>query len=88
MLPLTTAQDTLVGHSGQLNQILVEATTASSVTAAESEATAILTPNHSNTDGTAAFINRRIDSSATRAYILAVNPSLRSGCFTALRPSG
>ena len=55
LLPLTTAQDTLVGHSGQLNQILVEATTPGSVTAAESEATAILTPNHSNTDGTAAF---------------------------------
>jgi putative ABC transport system permease protein len=55
LLPLTTAQDTLVGHSGQLNQILVEATTPSGVTAAESEATAILTPNHSNTDGTAAF---------------------------------
>jgi putative ABC transport system permease protein len=55
LLPLTTAQDTLVGHSGQLNQILVEATSPSAVTAAESEATAILTPNHSNTDGTAAF---------------------------------
>jgi putative ABC transport system permease protein len=55
LLPLTTAQDTLVGHSGQLNQILVEANSAGSVTAAESEATAILTPNHSNTDGTAAF---------------------------------
>jgi putative ABC transport system permease protein len=55
LLPLTTAQDTLVGHSGQLNQILVEATTPGSVTAAESEATSILTPNHSNTDGTAAF---------------------------------
>jgi putative ABC transport system permease protein len=55
LLPLTTAQDTLVGHNGQLNQILVEATTPGSVTAAESEATSILTPNHSNTDGTAAF---------------------------------
>jgi putative ABC transport system permease protein len=55
LLPLTTAQDTLVGHSGQLNQILVEATTSGNVTAAESEATAILTPNHSNTDGSAAF---------------------------------
>jgi putative ABC transport system permease protein len=55
LLPLTTAQDALVGHSGQLNQILVEATSPSSVTAAESEATAILTPNHSNTDGSAAF---------------------------------
>jgi putative ABC transport system permease protein len=55
ILPLTTAQDTLVGHSGQLNQILVEATNPGSVTAAQSEATAILTPNHSNSDGTAAF---------------------------------
>jgi putative ABC transport system permease protein len=55
LLPLSTAQDTLVGHSGQLNQILVEATSPGSVTAAESEATSILTPNHSNTDGTAAF---------------------------------
>jgi putative ABC transport system permease protein len=55
LLPLTTAQDTLVGHSGQLNQILVEANSPGTVTAAESEATAILTPNHSNTDGTAAF---------------------------------
>jgi putative ABC transport system permease protein len=55
ILPLTTAQDTLVGHSGQLNQILVEATGPGTVTAAQSEATAILTPNHSNSDGTAAF---------------------------------
>jgi putative ABC transport system permease protein len=55
LLPLTTAQDTLVGHNGQLTQILVEATSPGSVTAAESEATAILTPNHSNTDGSAAF---------------------------------
>jgi putative ABC transport system permease protein len=55
ILPLTTAQDTLVGHSGQLNQILVEATGPGNVTAAQSEATAILTPNHSNSDGTAAF---------------------------------
>jgi putative ABC transport system permease protein len=55
LLPITTAQDTLVGHSGQLNQILVEANSAGSVTTAESEATAILTPNHSNTDGSAAF---------------------------------
>jgi putative ABC transport system permease protein len=55
ILPLTTAQDTLVGHSGQLNQILVEASGPGTVTAAQSEATAILTPNHSNSDGTAAF---------------------------------
>jgi putative ABC transport system permease protein len=55
LLPLTTAQDYLVGHSGQLNQILVVATSSNAVTNAQTEATAILTPNHSNTDGTAAF---------------------------------
>jgi putative ABC transport system permease protein len=55
LLPLTTAQDFLVGHSGQLSQILVVANSASAVNAAESEATSILTPNHSNTDGSAAF---------------------------------
>jgi putative ABC transport system permease protein len=55
LLPLTTAQDYLVGHSGQLNQILVEAKSSSDVNAAESEATSILTPNHSNSDGSAAF---------------------------------
>jgi putative ABC transport system permease protein len=55
LLPLTTAQDYLVGHSGQLNQILVEATSPSAVDAAESEATSALTPNHSNSDGSAAF---------------------------------
>jgi len=55
LLPLTTAQDYLVGHSGQLNQILIEAASSSTVDAAESEATSILTPNHSNRDGTAAF---------------------------------
>jgi putative ABC transport system permease protein len=55
LLPLTTAQDFLVGHSGQLNQILVVATSPGTVDAAESEATAILTPNHSNSDGSAAF---------------------------------
>jgi putative ABC transport system permease protein len=55
LLPLTTAQDYLVGHTGQLNQILIEATSPSTVSAADSEATSILTPNHSNTDGSAAF---------------------------------
>jgi putative ABC transport system permease protein len=55
LLPLTTAQDYLVGHSGQLNQILVEAASPSAVDAAESEATSVLTPNHSNSDGSAAF---------------------------------
>ena len=55
LLPLTTAQDFLVGHSGQLNQILVVATSSAKVDAAESEATAILTPNHANSDGSAAF---------------------------------
>jgi putative ABC transport system permease protein len=55
IVPLTTAQDLLVGHSGQLNQIVIEATSSKSVDAANAEATAILTPNHSNSDGTAAF---------------------------------
>jgi putative ABC transport system permease protein len=55
LLPLTTAQDYLVGHSGQLNQILVEASSPGAVDAAESEATSVLTPNHSNSDGSAAF---------------------------------
>ncbi|HEV2590679.1 MAG TPA: ABC transporter permease, partial [Gaiellaceae bacterium] len=55
LLPLTTAQDFLVGHSGQLNQILVVAKSAGAVNAAESEATSILTPSHSNSDGSAAF---------------------------------
>jgi putative ABC transport system permease protein len=55
LLPLTTAQDYLVGHSGQLNQILVEATSSGAVSAAETETTSILTPNHSTTDGSAAF---------------------------------
>jgi putative ABC transport system permease protein len=74
LLPLTTAQDLLVGHSGQLNQILVEANSPSVVSAAESEATAILTPNHSNTDGSAAFsiLNQasllQTTSSSTRTF--------------------
>jgi len=55
IVPLTTAQDLLVGHSGQLSQIVVEATSSKTVNDADAEATAILTPNHSNTDGTAAF---------------------------------
>jgi putative ABC transport system permease protein len=55
ILPLTTAQDYLVGHSGQLNQILVEANSPSAVSAAESEVTSILQPTHENTDGSAAF---------------------------------
>ncbi|HZT15520.1 MAG TPA: ABC transporter permease [Gaiellaceae bacterium] len=55
ILPLTTAQDLLVGQSGQLSQILVVATAPSTVDAAENEATAILTPAHHNTDGSAAF---------------------------------
>jgi putative ABC transport system permease protein len=55
ILPLTTAQDLLVGHSGQIDQIVIEATSSGSVNAADAEATSILTPNHSNSDGTAAF---------------------------------
>jgi len=55
ILPLTTAQDLLVGQSGQLSQILVVATAPGTVNAAENETTAILTPAHHNTDGSAAF---------------------------------
>jgi len=55
IVPLTTAQDLLVGHSGQISQIVIEATSSKTVDAANAEATSILTPNHSNTDGTAAF---------------------------------
>jgi putative ABC transport system permease protein len=74
LIPLPTAQDYLVGHSGQLNQILVEATAPSTVSAAESEATSILTPTHSNTDGSAAFsiLNQssllQTTSSSTRTF--------------------
>jgi putative ABC transport system permease protein len=55
IVPLTAAQDLLVGQSGQLSQIVVEAKSAGAVNAAESEITSILTPSHQNTDGTAAF---------------------------------
>jgi putative ABC transport system permease protein len=55
IVPLTAAQDLLVGASGQLSQIVVEATSASAVDAAESEIDAILLPSHQNTDGSAAF---------------------------------
>jgi putative ABC transport system permease protein len=55
IVPLSTAQDLLVGQSGQLSQIVIEATSAKAVNNADAEATAILTPNHSNSNGTAAF---------------------------------
>jgi putative ABC transport system permease protein len=55
IVPLSTAQDLLIGQSGELSQIVLEATSSSSVSAAEAEATSILTPTHHNTDGTAAF---------------------------------
>jgi putative ABC transport system permease protein len=55
ILPITTAQDLLVGESGQLSQIILEAKSSSDVNDAETEATNILTPAHHNTDGTAAF---------------------------------
>jgi putative ABC transport system permease protein len=55
VLPLTTAQDLLVGESGQLDQIVLEAKGPSTVNAAQAEATSILTPAHHNTDGSAAF---------------------------------
>jgi putative ABC transport system permease protein len=55
IVPLTTAQDLLVGQSGQLSQIVIEAKSAKAVDDADAEATAILAPNHSNSDGSAAF---------------------------------
>ena len=55
IVPLSTAQDLLVGQSGQLSQIIIEAKSSGAVNNADAEATAILTPNHSNSDGTAAF---------------------------------
>jgi putative ABC transport system permease protein len=55
IVPLTTAQDLLVGQSGQLGQIIIEATSSSTVNAAEAEAQSVLLPTHANTDGTAAF---------------------------------
>jgi putative ABC transport system permease protein len=55
VVPLSTAQDLLVGESGQLSQIVVEARSASAVNAAEDEVNAILLPTHRNTDGTASF---------------------------------
>jgi putative ABC transport system permease protein len=55
LVPLSAAQDLLVGESGQLSQIVVEATSARSVDEAEAEITAVLLPTHRNTDGTAAF---------------------------------
>jgi putative ABC transport system permease protein len=55
IVPLTTAQDLLVGQSGQLSQIVLEAQSAKAVNNADAEATAILTPNHANSNGTAAF---------------------------------
>jgi putative ABC transport system permease protein len=55
IVPLSTAQDLLVGQSGELSQIVLEATSPSTVDDADAEATAILTPTHSNTDGTPAF---------------------------------
>jgi putative ABC transport system permease protein len=55
ILPLSTAQDLLIGESGQLDQIVVEASSAGAVNNAESEINAILTPLLHNTDGSAAF---------------------------------
>jgi putative ABC transport system permease protein len=55
IIPLTTAQDLLVGQSGELSQIILEAASSSSVNAAEAEAQSLLLPTHANTDGTAAF---------------------------------
>ena len=74
IVPLTTAQDLLVGHSGQLSQIVIEATSAKAVDNADAEATAILTPNHSNSDGTAAF-SILSQSSLLQTTTRAITPS-------------
>jgi putative ABC transport system permease protein len=55
ILPLTTAQDLLVGESGDLSQIIVEAKSSGTVNAAQTEVTNILLPTHETTAGTAAF---------------------------------
>ena len=52
--PLTTTQDLITGVTAGLSQIIVEAQSSSQVNAAESEASAILTPNHSS-NGTPNF---------------------------------
>jgi len=52
--PLTTTQDLITGVTGGLSQIIVEATSSGKVNAAASEATSILTPNHSS-GGVATF---------------------------------
>jgi putative ABC transport system permease protein len=52
--PLTTTQDLITGVTGGLSQIIVEATSAGKVNAAQAEATTILTPTHSS-NGTANF---------------------------------
>jgi putative ABC transport system permease protein len=55
IVPLTTAQDLVVGESGDLSQIVVEATSSGAVDAAESEIDAILLPTHQSSDGSASF---------------------------------
>ncbi len=48
IVPLSTAQQLITGATGGLSQIVIEATSASTVNAAEAEATSILTPGHSS----------------------------------------
>jgi len=48
IVPLSTAQDLITGVTGGLSEIVVEAKSSHQVDAAESEATSILTPNHSS----------------------------------------
>ena len=52
--PLSTTQELLTGVTSGLNQILIEAASSKQVNAAESEATSILTPNHTS-NGSATF---------------------------------
>jgi putative ABC transport system permease protein len=55
IVPLTTAQDLIVGESGVLSQIVVEAKSAGAVDAAQNEIESILLPTHQNSDGSASF---------------------------------
>jgi putative ABC transport system permease protein len=52
--PLSTTQELLTGTTSGIGQIVIEAKSSGAVDAAESEATSILTPNHSS-NGTATF---------------------------------
>ena len=60
--------------SGQLSQIVIEATSSKTVNDADAEATSILTPNHSNSDGSAAF--RILNQSSLLQTTSAIEPHL------------